>query len=259
MATTSSRASSAALAAGVKSVALVASNDGARPSRPSKSARLSSTALKWLAARIVLSRGWPTLLLDPRTALIRDPSRYFSRDSDVEVASDGRDDVTAYGYDNVVDDPEMDWSRFCHGGRVLTSDPGFALLMPTEESAKLAGLVFGRVVAEAARVSPERVRSDLSDAAEGAADADFEHLAFNEALFLPSHGAYGLPERHQADPELHVLREQQARVPFPSQGPKSPRTAPSTRRSPCGSPTTRTNRTGSMTCTRITSRVRRAP
>ena len=193
VATTSSRASSAALAAGVKSVALVASNDGARPSRPSKSARLSSTALKWLAARLVLSRGWPTLLLDPRTALIRDPSRYFSRDSDVEVASDGWDDVTAYGYDHVVDDPEMDWSRFCHGGRVLTSDPGFALLMPTEESAKLAGLVFGRVVAEAARVSPERVRSDLSDAAEGAADADFEHLAFNEALFLPSHGAYVSP------------------------------------------------------------------
>mmetsp|Transcript_9978 Transcript_9978/g.45167 ORF Transcript_9978/g.45167 Transcript_9978/m.45167 type:complete len:1011 (+) Transcript_9978:321-3353(+) len=193
VATTSSRASSAALAAGVKSVALVASNDGARPSRPSKSARLSSTALKWLAARLVLSQGWPTLLLDPRTALIRDPSRYFSRDSDVEVASDGWDDVTAYGYDNVVDDPEMDWSRFCHGGRVLTSDPGFALLMPTEESAKLAGLVFGRVVAEAARVSPERLRSDLSDAAEGAADADFEHLAFNEALFLPSHGAYVSP------------------------------------------------------------------
>ena len=53
--------------------------------------------------------------------------------------------------------------------------------------------MFGRVVAEAARVSPERVRSDLSDAAEGAADADFEHLAFNEALFLPSHGAYVSP------------------------------------------------------------------
>ena len=56
------------------------------------------------------------------------------------MASDGWDDVTAYGYDHVVDDPEMDWSRFCHGGRVLTSDPGFALLMPTEEAAKLAGL-----------------------------------------------------------------------------------------------------------------------
>ena len=192
VATTSSKAASAAQSAGVKSVALVAAQLSSQPSK-SKSAPLSPTALKWLAARLVLSQGWPTLLLDPRTALIRDPSGYFSRDSDVEVASDGWDDVTAYGYDHVVDDPEMDWSRFCHGGRVLTSDPGFALLMPTEESAKLAGLVFGRVVAEAARVSPERVRSDLSDAAEGAADADFEHLAFNEALFLPSHGAYVSP------------------------------------------------------------------
>ena len=176
VATTSSKAASAARSAGVKSVALVAAQLSSQPSK-SKSAPLSPTALKWLAARLVLSQGWPTLLLDPRTALIRDPSGYFSRDSDVEVASDGWDDVTAYGYDHVVDDPEMDWSRFCHGGRVLTSDPGFALLMPTEEAAKLAGLVFGRIA----------YQTSLSN------EADFEHLAFNEALFLPSHGAYVSP------------------------------------------------------------------
>ena len=146
------------------------------------------------------------------------------------MAADGWDDVTAYGYDHVVDDPEMDWSRFCHGGRVLTSDPG-----------RVADAHGGVGEARGSRVWSRRRRGgeflrassiDLSDAAE-CADADFEHLAFNEALFLPSHGNTS-PGRHQADPELHVLREQQARVPFPSQGPKV-RTAPSTRRSPCGS------------------------
>ena len=198
VATTSLRASSAAKKAGVKSVALVASSEPSNDRATSSTALSSPTALKWLAARLVLSQGWPTLLLDPRTALIRDPSGYFSRDSDVEVASDGWDDVTAYGYDHVVDDPEMDWSRFCHGGRVLTSDPGFALLMPTEEAAKLAGLVFGRVAAEAARgrgsgAPKPNQNQNQNGAAGGAADANFEHLAFNEALFLPSHGAYVSP------------------------------------------------------------------
>ena len=30
----------------------------------------------------------------------------------------------AYGYDHVVDDPDMGWSRFMHGTRVASQDPG---------------------------------------------------------------------------------------------------------------------------------------
>ena len=35
---------------------------------------------------------------------------------------------TAWGYDHVVDDPTMGWSRYCHGSRLSTKDPGFAFL-----------------------------------------------------------------------------------------------------------------------------------
>ena len=82
----------------------------------------------------------------------------------------------SHGYDHVVDDPDMDWSRFCHGGRVVSLDPGLALLMPTVEAAAVAALVAARCLAQGA-----------------AASDDFEHLAFNEAIFLPSHGAYVAP------------------------------------------------------------------
>ena len=170
--TYSAKVAKAAKAAGVESVAFV------------DDVTVTRTTLKWLAARVTLLAGWPTLLMDPATALMQDPSSYFVRDSDVEAASDGWDDVTAYGYDHVVDDPEMDWSRFCHGGRVLTADPGFTLLMPTEESAKLASLVAGR--------SESRFLGSKQSVTK-TADSDFEHLVFNEAVFLPSHGAYVSP------------------------------------------------------------------
>ena len=54
-------------------------------------------ALKWGAAYAALSAGWPVLTVDPNTALLSDPSPFFARDSDVEAASDGWDDTTAYG------------------------------------------------------------------------------------------------------------------------------------------------------------------
>ena len=65
----------------------------------------------------LLENGVHTIAIDPETVLVHDPSSYFYRDADVEAMSDGWDDMTAYGYDHVVDDPHMDWSRYCHGGR----------------------------------------------------------------------------------------------------------------------------------------------
>jgi hypothetical protein len=195
--TYSAKAAKAAKAAGVDSVAFV------------DDVTVTRTTLKWLAARVTLLAGWPTLLMDPATALIEDPSSYFVRDSDVEAASDGWDDVTAYGYDHVVDDPEMDWSRFCHGGRVLTADPGFTLLMPTEESAKLASLVAGR--SEARFLGSKQSVTKT-------ADSDFEHLVFNEAVFSPVARRLRLTRGDQTDAELHVLRQLEAHVSIRSQG-----------------------------------------
>ena len=142
-------------------------------------------AMKWRVAAIALSTGRSALLIDPATALLRDPSSYFYRDADIEALSDGWDDTTAYGYDHVVDDPDMDWSRYVHGGRVLSVDPGFAFARPTTESVALAELVASRILGNSKRRGGNSKRHD--------ADADAEHLAFNEAMYLPSHGAYTSP------------------------------------------------------------------
>ena len=41
----------------------------------------------------------------------------------------------------------MGWSRFCHGARVLTLDPGFVAMAPTREAARLAAMVAARAAA----------------------------------------------------------------------------------------------------------------
>ena len=169
-----------ARAAGVRAVAAIPDWRGSR------------TALKWRAIHATLLAGRRVLALDPNVALLSDPSPHFSRDVDVEAASDGWDDVTAYGYDHVVDDPAMEWSRFCHGARVLTVDPGFAAMAPTREAARLAAMVAARAAAGDSRDEETRVTSEKS-ASKSASDADFEHLVFNEALHLPSHGSYASP------------------------------------------------------------------
>ena len=157
--------------------------------------RGSRTALKWRAIHATLLAGRRVLALDPNVALLSDPSPHFSRDVDVEAASDGWDDVTAYGYDHVVDDPAMEWSRFCHGARVLTLDPGFAAMAPTREAARLAAMVAARAAARDrdARADAEKDRPTSTPSDAKSSDADFEHLVFNEALHLPSHGSYASP------------------------------------------------------------------
>jgi hypothetical protein len=57
--------------------------------------------------------------------------------------------------------------------------------MPTAESAAVAALVAARALHEAAAAGVA--------GSTPAADYDFEHAAFNEAIFLPSHGGYVAP------------------------------------------------------------------
>ncbi len=117
-----------------------------------------------------------TIAIDPETVLVHDPSSYFYRDADVEAMSDGWDDMTAYGYDHVVDDPHMDWSRYCHGGRAASRDDGFVRFEAMEESLAL--------VTRVARILLGIESSPSMDIAIRA------HEAFNEALDLPAHGDY---------------------------------------------------------------------
>ena len=141
-----------------------------------ESSSYEAAILKWIAMKRLLENGVHTIAIDPETVLMHDPSTYFYRDADVEAMSDGWDDMTAYGYDHVVDDPHMDWSRYCHGGRAASRDDGFARFEATEESLALATRV--------ARILLGMKGSSSADIATRA------HEAFNEALDLPAHGDY---------------------------------------------------------------------
>ena len=153
-------------------VASLAAAAGVAAVRPSSTTpTLSSVALKWYTIHTILLNGRGVVYVDPAVVLLDDPSKYFYGDSDLESASDGWDDVTAYGYDHVVDDPSMDWSRFLHGGRVASVDAGFFRLAPTYESVALAERVATRTTALGADVSTIQ-----------------EQDAFNAAVFYPSYG-----------------------------------------------------------------------
>ena len=71
---------------------------------------------------------------------------------------------------------ECDTTNTCGLTIFVGNDPGFAKLAATEEALRLARLVARRAAAHA--------RS------EEMTDLEFEHLAFNEALYLPSFGDY---------------------------------------------------------------------
>ena len=122
---------------------------------------------KWKAVEEGVSRGYGVLALDPDTVLLQDPFAHLYYDFDVEVATLGTDDVTAYGYDHVVDDEKMGWSRFVHGTRQFVRDPGVAFVADTEASLALAS-----------RASSRLLRGED------------ERLVLNQELYLPSHGPY---------------------------------------------------------------------
>lgn len=45
---------------------------------------------------------------------LQNPFKFLERDSDVEGMSDGFDNGTAYGYNDVLDDASMGWARYAH-------------------------------------------------------------------------------------------------------------------------------------------------
>jgi len=140
--------------------------------RRTSSKVLPSATLKWYAIHTILRDGRGVVNVAPSVTLLHDPSDSFYYDSDIESASDGWDDTSAYGYDHVVDDPSMEWSRYLHGGRVASSDAGFFRLAPTTESVSLA----------------ERVMTRLTGLGDTATNAE-EQDVFNAAVFFPSYGS----------------------------------------------------------------------
>ncbi|KAJ0087243.1 hypothetical protein Patl1_09109 [Pistacia atlantica] len=99
---------------------------------------------------------------------LRNPFDYLYRDSDVESMTDGHNNMTAYGYNDVFDEPSMGWARYAHTMRIWVYNSGFFYIRPTIPSIELLDRV-------ADRLSKEKA---------------WDQAVFNEELFFPSHPGY---------------------------------------------------------------------
>eukprot|EP00755_Sulcionema_specki_P009058 Sspe_Gene.42617::Locus_20708_Transcript_1_6_Confidence_0.667_Length_774::g.42617::m.42617/K20783/RRA; arabinosyltransferase len=123
---------------------------------------------RWEAVHRLLREGVGVLLLDSTVDVVLDPFLYLYADSDVEILSHGKDDASAYGYDHVVDDAEMGWSRYVHGTRLALADTRVVFLQATNE---------------ASIVSSKLMRAGLQS-------RKHEDALITRLLFAPSHEKY---------------------------------------------------------------------
>ncbi|KAI3464987.1 hypothetical protein Pfo_021650 [Paulownia fortunei] len=127
------------------------------------------SALKFRILREFLQLGYSVLLSDVDIVYLQNPFDHLYRDSDLESMSDGHNNMTAYGYNDVFDDPAMGWSRYAHTMRIWVYNSGFFYIRPTMPSIELL----------------DRVANEL------ARDVDaWDQAVFNEELFFPSHPGY---------------------------------------------------------------------
>ena len=122
------------------------------------------SALKFRILRPFLELGYGVLLSDVDIVTLANPFDNLVRDSDVESLSDGWDDATAYGYNDVADDPSMGWARYAHSMRIFVFNSGLFYLRPTNASLDLLDKVIYRVETE-----------------EG-----WDQALFNECIFFPN-------------------------------------------------------------------------
>lgn len=126
------------------------------------------SGLKFRILREFLQLGYSVLLSDVDIVYLQNPFDYLYRDSDVESMTDGHNNMTAYGYDDVLDEPSMGWARYAHTMRIWVYNSGFFYIRPTLASIELLD-----------RVADRLSRSKAWDQA-----------VFNEELFFPSHPGY---------------------------------------------------------------------
>ncbi|CAK9142594.1 unnamed protein product [Ilex paraguariensis] len=127
------------------------------------------SALKFRILREFLQLGYSVLLSDVDIVYLQNPFGYLYRDSDVESMTDGHDNTTAYGYDDVFDEPSMGWARYAHTMRMWVYNSGFFYIRPTIPSIELLDRVAGRLSRE---------------------PNSWDQAVFNEELFFPSHPGY---------------------------------------------------------------------
>ncbi|KAB2635707.1 UDP-D-xylose:L-fucose alpha-1,3-D-xylosyltransferase 2-like [Pyrus ussuriensis x Pyrus communis] len=126
------------------------------------------SGLKFRVLREFLQLGYSVLLSDVDIVYLQNPFNYLYRDSDVESMTDGHNNMTAYGYNDVFDEPGMGWARYAHTMRIWVYNSGFFYIRPTIPSIELLDRV-------ANRLSKERA---------------WDQAVFNEELFFPSHPGY---------------------------------------------------------------------
>ncbi|KAI3841039.1 hypothetical protein MKX03_018270 [Papaver bracteatum] len=126
------------------------------------------SGLKFRVLREFLQLGYSVLLSDVDIVYLQDPFDHIYRDSDVESMSDGHNNSTAYGFNDVFDEPSMGWARYAHTMRVWVFNSGFFYIRPTIPAIELLDRVADRLAKENA----------------------WDQAVFNEELFYPSHPGY---------------------------------------------------------------------
>ncbi|CAL1353406.1 unnamed protein product [Linum trigynum] len=126
------------------------------------------SGLKFQILREFLQLGYGVLLSDVDIVYLQNPFNHLYRDSDVESMTDGHNNMTAYGYDDVFDEPSMGWARYAHTMRIWVYNSGFFYIRPTIPSIELLDRVAYRLAHETA----------------------WDQAVFNEELFFPSHPGY---------------------------------------------------------------------
>lgn len=126
------------------------------------------SGLKFRILREFLQLGYSVLLSDVDIVYLQNPFNHLYRDSDVESMTDGHDNRTAYGFNDVLDEPGMGWARYAHTMRIWVYNSGFFYIRPTIPSIELLDRVAGRLSRENA----------------------WDQAVFNEELFFPSHSGY---------------------------------------------------------------------
>ncbi|KAG2449198.1 hypothetical protein HYH02_005945 [Chlamydomonas schloesseri] len=126
------------------------------------------SAQKFQLIKEFLTLGYSVLLSDVDIVTLKNPFDHLYRDEDVEALSDGYDEQTAYGWDDVYDDPKMGWSRWAHTIRVFTLNSGLFYIRPNERT---IGLM-------------DRITDRLNK------NKEWDQAVFNMEIWFPSHDNY---------------------------------------------------------------------
>ena len=130
---------------------------------------------------------------DFRATFLSNPSEgRFAKDADVEAPSDGWDD-TAYGYDHVVDDSA--WTG-ADRSTMEDRDVDLGFVSSARRGSRQCREPGGGRIFFHAAVTARTTGNPRNDGERwwyGRNVVRLEHALFNEAVFLPSHGAYASP------------------------------------------------------------------